>query len=188
MSLITVVACNQFISVMSDGRIVDRFNNIEDENFNKIKSYEDNLFFSAWGSKAIFDDVAMTLDQKYKTLNKSDYVDEASKIILRTANKIIYQNHPFILLWGGRSKGILKICQLRTPKKQLESLELISNDCISAIGSNKPYAFKYIESELSDMYIPNLDKVIEAQKNTIEHVATMDDTVNNVIFSKVFIS
>lgn len=184
MSIVSVVASNDFISVMTDGRIVDQNNQILDENFDKIKAYADNLFFSAWGSKAVFDDISSVLDSQYK-LYGAAYVDEATKAILETANKSIYANHPFILIWGGKNKEMLKICQLRTPKKQLESMNLVESQCISLMGTDKSYAFEFLELKLSGMYGTNIDVVLEAQKNTIEYVSTKDSTVNNTIFSKL---
>jgi hypothetical protein len=183
MSLISVVGCNRFISVMSDGRLSGKDSQ---ENFNKIKNFENKIFLSMWGNKIIFDDLSRIFDDTASKIKSDAYVDSLSIVIDFAAannNYAIYM--PFIILWGGINKGKLKMCQLRSNPTKIQEIVLDSSDFICGTATDKDYAFGYLDSAMNKVLVPNLENVQKIQKETNFHVSEMDNTVNNNTFTCV---
>lgn len=182
LSLITVVGNKNFISIMSDGRVTGLF---PSENFNKIIECEDFAYVAIWGQKVINTDLLRVLTKSMAGLRKStNPVDLISNIVSEYLKRIDYELKQFMIVWGGRNNGKLKMCQLRGINSKTESLILDDTELIVLCATNKGYANDFLMRELANVS-KKPDSVIECQKRTNSYVASLDGSVNNTIFNKV---
>ncbi|WNF35251.1 hypothetical protein RJD24_12325 [Bacillaceae bacterium IKA-2] len=188
MSFISIVARDKFITVVSDGLVVDLNTGIEKEqDFKKFSKIAQNQFVAYAGNKGVGEAIAETLPYTTKLYR----LDEVSAMIHRRVLREIPVDQASILvaIGGVSDLGFIEFHTFsNNPEIQLTTYQPKGDDIMYCylFGRNVVYDDKQLDAvfhnSLRKIGINTPNKIIKAQKELNHYVSDRDKTVNNRTF------
>lgn len=189
MSLVTIMATDKFITLMSDGRVISDSNEITDENYQKFLSLSNGKKFIAYaGTKdicEIFVSTIRTMVEEGHSFTDINFVlSESMKTIAIPEGRIA------LISYGGLNDDNELVfytvdslnpddISLFKPTEKKYSYAILSNS-----EQKDDYSKKFVEY-MKEIGINSPSDAIQAQKLLNSYVAENDISVNNVTYRMV---
>lgn len=189
MSFVSMLATDQFISFMSDGRVTDANNNaIVDENFHKVHRINEHTVIAITGSKSVSDTVIKNLD-KFNHAKISTFAVSLLEGLQTIPNLPL----AFFIIGGIDEKGEIaytrfesnsKVIQVNTlPLGAIDGQILFNGEDLS-FDPNAMFRSKILNLRNAGTNINPL-AALKIQSELNNEVALQDFTVNTNVFSEL---
>lgn len=187
MSFVSVVAGENFISLMSDGRVT-LGEQILEENFQKYTEINDHIFIAYAGEREPIYNLLGALN--HQVVSRGDFFKTATDIkeALETHKAFIGKKAMFII--GGINKNSqIEFVLVSTKDSPLsyipenEQTKLMSGYAFNLKDTTIEY--EDLNKKLDDFFGEENNHLGNAQKRLHEYVAGLDFSCNKVIFQKV---
>ena len=185
MSFVSVVAREKFISVMSDGRVVDlNTQKVKQEDYKKFISIDNNAFVAYTGIKELCEMVATNIE---KSIRKGLEFSEILVVIRIAVAQFIQKQHTVMFAFGGINKNNQVEVFSYNSRDESTNHFLPKGDEIAYVFlSNGSTAESMLEEKfksiLRETGIDSPSSFVQAQKLLNRYVASIDPTVNNNTF------
>lgn len=188
MSFVSVIARESFLTVMSDGRVIDRNDCIIDEAYQKF-SCDEKSFIAYAGSREVCE--MITRDIRDLVFNDRDYVG-ATLVLVQVFEQLKLESHGLkvmMALGGVNKQEEIELNTVDSIKKETLSFKPKGGDIdyafLNNIKNNKvDFQTKLVEI-LKQTGIDTPSNIIQAQRLLNNYISDMDISVNKKTFRAV---
>ncbi len=191
MSFVSVVVSNQFITVMSDGRVSGDNGIIIDERYKKFKRISPKQFIAYAGRRevceSIVNQIEYTGDQRY------DLYDVTLKIKQVVTSDELRSTNALFAIGGLDIDGILRVYSISNAiDERIDPIQSKSEDGLSYKFLTSPHIVESIEKDkMEEQFIGFLQKTgfntpnkcLKSQKLLSNFISEIDKSVNKVTYS-----
>lgn len=187
MSLITVVATDNYVSFMSDGRLTNKDGQPLNEHYKKILKVSDEIIIGAAGNHKqaciLFENAAYWFQEAEGDIQK--FVNNMQNWILTSIPRIRYPNINLQVAVGGinESQQISIFCFNNHETKNMKSKFLILRNEISYLVLGSTSATKNLRNLINSNTDRTIDRIIRVQEKTNLEISQIDLTVNSITFN-----
>lgn len=188
MSFVSVIARESFLTVMSDGRVIDRNDCIIDEAYQKF-SCDEKSFIAYAGSREVCE--MITRDIRDLVFNDRDYVG-ATLVLVQVFEQLKLESHGLkvmMALGGVNKQEEIELNTVDSIKKETLSFKPKGSDIdyafLNNIKNNKvDFQTKLVEL-LKQTGIDTPSNTIQAQRLLNNYISDLDISVNKKTFRAV---
>lgn len=186
MSFVSIIAREDFISVMSDGRVMDPHGIPIQEDYQKFIQINDQSFIAFAGTKEICEIIAQEMKD---VINRNDDLQDHFQQLLARFQQLNLNHHGmkvFLGVGGINSDQEIEFHTINSKNGQVLNFSPKGGDVSYAFLNNSSYDEADLQKKLIEILrvtgFNTIDKIKNAQKTLNDFIAETDDTVNNVIY------
>lgn len=197
MSFVSVVATEKFVTIMSDGRVVNMdTGDLVEENFQKYVKVNEKAFVAFSGTKDTGEIIARKIAESIHEGEEFVKIHQILVMTIEGMRELITDDRPVSIVFGGfNSKGEAEVLSYASKSKQSlhykpkgdEFATIFLTGARSSLTQEEIYnVFEgFMKDTIQGDSNPSPTLIIQSQKLMNNYIADRDDTVNKTTFRLV---